>query len=152
MVSEKTEADVQFYINVFSHGDREARSIALRNIVERPTGDERVAAAIQPLLEDTTPVLLQIPYMFGELRLLAAAALAAEHAARGNDGPVEIRCKAPMKTDQLEEKRLAAQLPAPGYTGNPIERQLALFALLRVHGVLPDVDFKLQHPVYFSFL
>ena len=147
-----TEADVQFYVDVFAHGDRDARSIALRNLIELPTGDRRVADAIQPLLEDTTPVVLQIPYMFGEMRLLAAAALAAERAARGDNEPVVVRTPMPLKTDQLEEKRLALQLSRPTSTGNPVNNDLALFALLREHGALPDVEFKLQHPVYFSFL
>ena len=147
-----SEEDVQFYIDVLTHGDREARSNALQTLMQVPTRDDRVVDAILPLLDDTTPTLLQIPYMFGEVRLLAAAALAAERSARDDENPVEIRSKAPVKTDQLEEKRLALKLPVPAHAGDPIEGQLALFALLRDHGALPDVDFKLRHPVYFSFL
>lgn len=146
-----SEEDVQFYIDSLTQGDREARSIALQNLMQGATNDDSVVDAILPLLEDTTPTLLQIPYMFGELCLLAAAALAAERAARGDERAVEIRCKAPMTTNQLEEKRLALQI-TPTNTGDPIDSQLALFSLLRDHGSLPDVTFKLQHPVYFSFL
>jgi hypothetical protein len=148
---QETEQDVQFYLNTFQRGTRDDRAFALQVLARSPKGDRRIRDALIPLLYDTTPCLLQIPYRFGELRLLAGAALAAERWAAGDKRPVRLRCIAPVTSDDLEKLQAAARITPPPYAGNPIEHQLSLFALLREHG-LPEVELELRHPVHLGWI
>jgi hypothetical protein len=53
------------------------RVYALRAIDMQPIADRRLLAAVERLLDDQTIAQLGIPYSFGEVRLLAARAVAA---------------------------------------------------------------------------
>jgi hypothetical protein len=147
-----SEDDVRFYVDVLTQGSRDERVFALRNLARQPTGDPRVRAALQPLLADTTPCVLQIPYRFGELCLLAGAALAAERWAAGDDRPLSLRCVAPVTPDELDAMRMASRITAPPYCGDPTEQQLALFARLRSHNQLAQLDLELRYPVHIGWL
>jgi hypothetical protein len=57
------------------------KAAMLRAISKLPSADKRVTLYLERLLHDTTPCLLGIPYIFGEIRWLAAKALAAEREA-----------------------------------------------------------------------
>jgi hypothetical protein len=147
-----TEEDVRYYLDVLTRGERDDRVFALRNLAGAPTGDARVRLALEPLLADTTPCVLQIPYRFGELRLLAGAALAAERWAAGDEQPVRLRCVAPLTPDELEALRYAAGAPLPPPRTDPIEQQLELFALLRDRRLMPELELELRHPVQIGWL
>jgi hypothetical protein len=143
LTREATDEDVHFYLDTLAHGGRDDRAIALRNLARSPTGDSRVQPVLEKLLNDVTPCLLQIPYRFGELRLLAAQALVAERRAAGDDRPVRLRTIAPLTADELEQTREAAGTRAPSRSDNPIENQLDLYSVLRERGVLKEVDVEL---------
>ncbi len=147
-----TEEDLSFYLNVLAAGRRDDRVFVLQNLARSPTGDPRVSAALIPLLEDTTPCLLQIPYRFGEVRLLAGAALAAEHWASGAREAVRLHSLVPLTADELERMRREANVEAPPYRGNSIEQQIELLALLRARAVLPEADWELYFPVHIGWL
>ena len=74
------------------------RVAAVRNLWRYPTADPRILPHLEELLHDTTPCLLGIPYIFGEIRWLAAKALAAERAALGINEPVCVTVVKPAYT------------------------------------------------------
>lgn len=74
------------------------RVAAVRNLWRYPTADPRILPYLEELLHDTTPCLLGIPYIFGEIRWLAAKALAAERAALGINEPVCVTVVKPADT------------------------------------------------------
>jgi hypothetical protein len=143
LTPKSTDEDVHFYLETLAHGSRDDRAIALRNLSRSPTRDSRVQPVLEKLLNDVTPCLLQIPYRFGELRLLAAQALMAERRATGDNRPVRLRAIAPLTADELEQTREAAGTRAPSRSNDPIENQLDLYSVLRERGVLKEVDVEL---------
>jgi hypothetical protein len=138
-VVEATSEDIAFYVRVLSGDDQQQRALALRELALRPTGDAAVREAVERLLADDTPCVLQIPYRFGELRLLAAGALAAERAAIGDRATLVVHTIRPLDADQLEQARQRAQIPLPKRS-NAVEMQLAVFAALRSRGLLQETD------------
>lgn len=74
------------------------RVAAVRNLWRYPTADPRILPYLEELLHDTTPCLLGIPYIFGEIRWLAAKALAAERTALGINEPVCVTVVKPADT------------------------------------------------------
>ena len=67
------------------------RVATLKTLQKYPSGDERVLQHIEALLDDKTLCVLMLPYRFGEIRWLAAQALAAERASLGNEEPVRLQ-------------------------------------------------------------
>lgn len=67
-----------------------ARVAMLWVLVEDPTGHPVVRAAVEALLDDRRAAMLQAPIQIGEVRWLAAHALAAERKAAGIDDPVRL--------------------------------------------------------------
>ncbi len=63
--------------------DVSLRAVTLKAFWRVPSADKRILPDLERLLHDTTPCLLGIPYIFGEIRWLAAKALAAEREALG---------------------------------------------------------------------
>jgi hypothetical protein len=120
-------------------GSLEDRVFALQTIARAPTGDAVVRSAIEPLLDDVSPCVLQIPYRFGELRYLAAAALVAERCAAGDGEPLLLRCTAPLTADELAQRWSAAELPENSGCRDPTELQLEWFAVLRNHQLLAKI-------------
>jgi hypothetical protein len=147
-----TEEDVSYYLGTLAGSSDNDRAISLQNLAKYPTGDPRVLEALEKLLDDKTPCLLQIPYRFGEMRLLAAAALAAERWAAGDQRPVRLHTTIPITSDQLDELRQAAKVDRPAYKGDVIAAELRLFALLRERRFLPEVDLELRHPVHIGWI
>jgi hypothetical protein len=135
-----TEEDVEFYRVTLQDGTHEDRALSLQALARTPTRDPRVRAAIEPLLEDSSPCVVQIPYRFGEVRYLAGAALAAERCAAGVGEPVRLRCTLPVTTDELETIRTGA-VTESGLTGSdPVHVQLGWFARLRSLGLLSEIE------------
>lgn len=64
---------------------------ALKDFWRFPSADPRLLPYLEDLIDDKTPCLLAIPYLFGEVRWLAAKALLAEREALGIRQPVRVR-------------------------------------------------------------
>lgn len=56
------------------------RVAALRTLLTSPDRTPEIVAAVEALLEDTTPTILSLPIQIGEIRHLAAEVLAATRA------------------------------------------------------------------------
>jgi hypothetical protein len=150
--SKNAENDVHFFLDILERGSRDDRAITLQNLAQSPTGDRRVQEALELLLEDNAPCLLQIPYRFGEIRLLAGVALVAERSVWNDKSPLLLRCIPPVTPDELEEKRITAGLAMSANHKDPVEYWLNLFAVLRDNGLMKEVDFELRHPVFLGWL
>jgi hypothetical protein len=71
--------------------DPDMRVIALQDLARYPSRISEVIAAVRQLIEDRTPAVISIPYVFGEVRWVAAYALAAELKAQGIRESVSIQ-------------------------------------------------------------
>jgi hypothetical protein len=136
-----TEDDISAYLGWLTHGSLDDRVFALQELIRRPTGNPKIREALDPLLNDLSPCVFQIPYRFGELRYLAARALAAERSFAGDRRKVRLRCAAPLTVDELARAAGIAQISG-AHSGNAIENQLGLFAELRAGGLLPEMDLE----------
>src|SRR2546427_2213882 len=85
-----TEGELAEILLGLGHDDPCKRVIMLKIIADDPTGDARLLPHLEQLLEDKNPVPLGIPYTFGEVRWMAAHALAAECQALGLDQQIFI--------------------------------------------------------------
>ena len=135
------------FIDLIQHltgSDISLRAIALEDLWQYPSGDKRVWPYVEELLHDTTPCLLGIPFIFGEIRWLAAKALAAEREALGIRKPVRLRnVVRPIDMKEYTTARKAAQVELkPG-----VEGVLENMAILRNMGCLPLVDLNLYPKV-----
>lgn len=116
-----------------AHAEAAERASALAACLQAPTGDPRLRPLIERLLDDRTPVIVSAPFRYGELRWLAAHALAGERAAAGVRDPVEIPdALPPLGTAELLRAAEAAGVPvAAGAEG-----LLSAFGALRERGLL----------------
>jgi hypothetical protein len=130
--------EVDFFLTWLSSGEVQERAAALRAQAGRPLADPRLLARAEELLSDTTPCLLEIPYVFGEVRWRATQAVAALRAALGKVEPVELR-DVPVS---ISVRKLAQLADAHGLisTGRGNEAMLDYFAQLRERGLLPRGD------------
>jgi hypothetical protein len=84
--------------------DPRDRVAVLQVLVEDPTGDARIRAAVEALLADRTVTMLMIPPAYGEVRWLAALALSAElHAIREPDLVPLPAAVAPVSGPELSQ-------------------------------------------------
>jgi hypothetical protein len=121
--------------------DLSMRLATLQVMGQHPTKDTRVLPHLESLLNDTTPCIVAIPYHYGEIRWLAAYALAAERAAMGISEPVTLKnVVIPLDTQELAAIQKASNIPRGG--GN-IEGALKTFQTLRAMGKLPLYDLEL---------
>jgi len=125
------------------------RVATLKAFRKLPSGDARILPHLEPLLQDKTPCILGYPYIFGEVRWLAAHALAAERAALGMNQPVRVQnVVKPINTAGITYAEEAANVEFKG----GVEGVLENLAILRDMGYLPliDLDFlpfdKYPHP------
>ena len=79
-----TEQEISYLLANLYSPDLQDCVAALKVLATDPTGDQRIIAALEPLLVDFRPCVVMIPYAYGELRWLAAHALAAELGAAGS--------------------------------------------------------------------
>lgn len=118
------------------------RVAGLKVLRQRPSGDKRVLSHLERLLEDKTPCLLSIPFVYGELRWLAAQALAAERAKLGINQPVYLwNVVKPLNSKGYATARRAANIKGEG----GLEGVLKNLVILRDMGCLPMVDLKLSY-------
>ncbi len=89
---------IAFQIARLSDGNPRARANMLRAIAELPHASAELLAACEKLLADQTITLLSLPYRFGEIRWLAADAVAAVRGVLGIAEPVVIQNVMPSLT------------------------------------------------------
>ncbi len=110
------------------------KAAALREIARNPTGDRRVVALLKECLDDMTPCVVSLPYLFGEMRYLAAQALKAEGARSGRTDHGVVEVIKPLTVAELS----ALEPRGVGHKGG-IEGALEGFAVLRDKRVLPTI-------------
>jgi len=106
---------------------------------ESPSADPRVLPYLEDLLHDKTPCVLGHPYVFGEIRWLAAKALAAERAALGINEPVRATVVSPAETRDIIKGEYEANIQPRG----GVEGLLSNLAILRDMGYMPMVELNL---------
>lgn len=121
-------------VNLRSEDPRQ-RSVTLRGLGIRPSGDPRVLSVLEELLDDRTACIVNIPLEYGEIRFLAAMALAME---RYKQGISEHVCAPgtilPLTVSSMH--RIADAAAVPSADGG----WQVLFERLRERGLLPTED------------
>lgn len=128
-----SDEDLAYTLEALTGDDAERCAIALRVLSDAPAGDERLLAPIEALLDDRRPCLIQIPFVYAEIRWLAAQALAAERGLLGIDAPVHLEAIEPLTTNALAEAEERAGVRGHG---SALER----FAQLQEIEALPIVQ------------
>jgi hypothetical protein len=82
--------DITFHAKQLAAADPESRVYSLKALAGTPIADDRLLRACEQLLDDRTITLLGIPYSYGEVRWVAADAVAAMRGAIGRKEPVVI--------------------------------------------------------------
>ena len=128
------DPDLDQFIALLRSPEASTRSIALRTLLARSSGEPELLSHLEALLSDRTPALLGLPFMFGELRALAAEVLGRERALQGISAPVEIASvPKPLRANQLAELRREAGVQSkPG-----VEGELETYRILRDAGKIP---------------
>jgi hypothetical protein len=117
------------------------RAATLKVLWEYPSADPRVLPDLEELLNDKTPCILAIPYVFGEIRWLAAHALAAERAALGINEPIYLlNVVRPAETRDIIKAEYEAGIKARGGVDGLLEN----LALARSLGYMPLYDLDLS--------
>lgn len=134
-----TKKELDETVSGLQHEEPRQRVIWLKLIFENPTGDPHLLPYLEALIEDKIPVLIGIPFFFGEVRWMAAYALAAEYKKQGIDKVIRLEQVAkPIMDNQLAQ---LAEAHGVLYKGG-IEGFLEAFEKLRNIGVLPFGDFN----------
>lgn len=138
--------EVTYFLKQLSSANAFDRATSLHSQSRRPLADPRLLARAEELLSDTSPCLLEIPYLFGEVRWRATQAVAALRAALGKLERVELR-NVPVSLSANELSQLALR---HGVTSNQWgkEAMLDYFAQLRERGLLPRSD-VLEDPAFY---
>ena len=133
--------------------DGDARIWALEDLMRAPLAAPEVVAAVTKLLDERTPCDLDGEHT-GELRLVAAAALAAIRASVGDATPVHVEFVQPLSERALVEAASALGGDHPWANRGQLdaEQRIALFSDLRTRGQLRTVEADLRAPVEFQRL
>ena len=114
-------------------GDAQRRALTLRLLCSSPRSEPAVVAATVRALDDTEPCVLQIPWRFGEVRALAARALAR----LGHDLPtVEQPSLDSTQIAALERQHDLPHLDPAGVDASPHARDLEGYRRLRDRGLV----------------
>jgi predicted RNA-binding protein with RPS1 domain len=117
--------------------DPRERVIMLEVLSDRPTGSPDVRARVEELLADDAVTVLFLPYAYGEVRYIAARALAAERSAAGIAEPVVLAdVPEPLDTDDLDK--------LSDRSGLGSMRLLPAYAELRRRGQIPLTTVRLD--------
>jgi hypothetical protein len=144
-----TDEDLEDLKGALASDDHEEVRTALMVQRSDPSGDPRVLSLIEPLLADETPCLLEIPYLFGETRWLAAHALRAERDALGIEEPVRVsHVPIPLKGADVGWLARAHGLSRPFQPASTVhhERECLAYRELREQGFILRVDLELPMP------
>ncbi len=106
-----------------------------------PDKSEEVVTRVEELLEDHSAAMIGVPYLFGEIRFLAAQALAVVRARMGNPELVKITDCPRTVTD----RRIGSY--AEPYDLKPMSGE-KLYAALRDLGALPTRDYVFDPAEY----
>jgi len=104
--------DVAFWMGQLASTDARARVRTLQAIAENPVADRTLLAACEESLDDREVCLIQIPYRFGEVRIVAADAVAALREKLGIAQPVVVtEAFMPLTTDDVARLARSAGVP-----------------------------------------
>lgn len=121
--------------------DVSLKAATLRAFWKLPSGDKRVLSHLEGLLDNKIPCVLGYPYMFGEVRWLAAKALAAEQEAQGNHKLVRLQnVVIPIDTMGIMQAADSANIRVQG----GVEGIIETFVTLHEMGYLPTYDLLLS--------
>lgn len=134
-----SDEDLAYTLEGIEGPDVSRCAIALRMLVGSPTGDARLLPAVEARLADRRGCVVGLPYRYGEVRWLAAHALASERATLGVVDAVVVEVVEPLDTAGLLSA--AERCGVPGRGG--VDGALALFDQLNDRGVLPRVTLRL---------
>jgi hypothetical protein len=124
--------------------DPKERAAGLRARSRHPSGEPSVLPILENLLEDRTPTIVQFPIAYGEMRWLAAEALAAERYRQNvTEHVVAPGTVIPLSTTRLYRLAAASGVRA-GQGWEP------LFVRMRERGLLPTEDIDWE-PRQFGF-
>ena len=133
--------DFQEFAQGLQSDDLLEQTATLETLVMSPLRDQRILPYLEALLADSTPCLVALPYMFGEIRWLAAYALAKERAVLGIEETVYLHdVVVPLDTQALVNLEKEAQVRVRG----GVDGMLETFAELRAMGILPLYDLMLR--------
>jgi hypothetical protein len=136
-----TQRDIDFQETVEGLQNDDMRVVTLQLLGMSPLEDKRILPHLEKILTDTTPCVVARPYSFGEVRWLAAYALAKERQASGIKEPVIVRnVVVPLNTDKLEELVKEAHIQSHG----GVEGVLEEFAQLQALDKLPRYNLELN--------
>lgn len=137
-----TASEFREFFEDISSEELSIRVATLKVFRDDPSSDERVLPYLEHLLHDKTPCVLAIPYIFGEVRWLAAHTLAAEREALGIMKPVHLpNVLKPIDTTEYGKARNTANIRGRG----GVEGVLENIAFLRDMGYLPLYNLKLSY-------
>src|SRR4051812_8429421 len=85
-----SDDDMGYRLAQLSSADPRARARMLQAIAAQPVGNKELLSVCEKLLDDREVCLLSIPYRFGEVRFVAAEAVAALRATLGIHEPVRV--------------------------------------------------------------
>lgn len=140
-----TNQDFMEFVEDLMGNDVSSRAIALDALWQYPSGDARILPYLERLLHDKALCLMGIPYIYGEIRWLAAHALVAERSKLAIGEPVELRnVVRPIDSKGARRARKAANL-ARGRGG--VEGVLERLEILRDMGYLAVYDLCLEPKV-----
>lgn len=127
------QSEFEHYVE-FLGGTPRQRAISLSGIALDPSPDPRLLALCEPLLDDRTIALFGQPYTFGEIRWLAADAVAALRRTLGIPDPVVIPdVFVPVSMGKAILMANAAGVPA----GAGLEGAIQALETLAKMGLLP---------------
>ncbi len=135
-----TDQDFTEFMESLTGPDTSLRGITLRALWQLPTGDKRLLPYLEELLDDKTACLLGLPFIYGEIRWLAAQALAAEREAQGMTEPVYLQnIVKPIYTNGISKAESEAGIEFKW----GVEGVLENLPILRDLGYLPMYDLEL---------
>lgn len=137
---EETNEVLQFLVDP----DPQTRFYALEAVNRQPSGNPTLRERVRESIADATPVIVGLPYIFGEIRWMAAKAYASERRASGVGKPLTIEVTLPINIELLAVAATEAGLDfeqsvlregARGY--------LPIFATLRERGLLKTATLEI---------
>jgi hypothetical protein len=138
-----TEDDFLFFEECMTSDVPNDRKFAMMLRKNEPSGDPRVLPYLESALEDRTVLRVWIPITYGEVRVIAAYALAAERAAQGIDEPVEMGdMPAPLHTDVLGKLEVEHGI-TNSLSGD--ESGIMSYCTLRDLGLIPKITWGKKH-------
>lgn len=128
--------EIEFFLERLTNGDARDRVLALNALAGRPRADERLLAACERLLDDRAITVLGIPYEFGEVRWVAADAVASMRGLMGRTDAVVVEdVFAPVSARNVEQLAIEAGV-APSTRGG-IEGDIETLERAAAAGKLP---------------